>query len=136
MRGLGILILIVVFFWLIWPTISRWLKRKAMERTEDYIRKSMGMPPRDKKKKNQSGNTSSQNQDSYYQGQRRNPFGRDRYSHEPLIPKEYAEDVEFTETKDFSSSETKINTGGKTEIYHESQVSDAEWTEVKKPRSK
>ena len=45
MRGLGILILIVLFFWLFWPSISRWLKRKAMERAETYIRNKMGMPP-------------------------------------------------------------------------------------------
>ena len=136
MRGLGILILIVVFFWLIWPLISRWLKRKAMERAEDYMRKSMGMPPRDKKKRNQSDNNSQSQGGYYYQRQRRNPFGQDRYENEPLIPKEYAEDVEFTETKDFSSTES-INKGkGKVETYHESQVSDAEWTEVKKTRSK
>ena len=139
MSALGILILIVVFFWLFWPMISRWLKRKAMERAEDYMRRSMGMPPRDKKKKksDQSQNTSSQSQGNYYyQRQRRNPFGQDSHTDEPLIPKEYAEDVEFTETKDFSSSESRRNTGEKLEIYHESQVSDAEWTEVKKPRSK
>lgn len=136
MRGLGILILIVVFFWLIWPLISRWLKRKAMERAEDYMRKSMGMPPRDKKKKNQSDNTSQTQGGYYYQRQRRNPFGQDRYGNEPLIPKEYAEDVEFTETKDYSSTESNGKTGEKIETYHESQVSDAEWTEVKKHRSK
>ena len=117
--------------------ISRWLKRKAMERAEDYMRQSMGMPPRDKKKKrnSQSGNTNSQG-GYYYQRERRNTYGRDRYGNEPLIPKEYAEDVEFTETKDYSSSESENKGGEKLETYHESQVSDAEWTEVKKPRSK
>ena len=118
MRGLGILILIVVFFWLIWPMISRWLKRKAMERAEDYMRQSMGMPPRDKKKRARNEGSSTQNQDTYYyQRQRRNPFREDR-SKEPLIPKEYAEDVEFTETKDYSTTETRNNSGGKTETYH------------------
>ena len=134
MRGLGILILIVVFFWLIWPAISRWLKRKAMERAEDYMRKSMGMPPRDKSKKRKQSNDFQQ-QNSSYNRQRRNPFGPDKYNDEPLIPKEYAEDVEFTETKDFSSSET-ANHSKKTESYHESQISDVEWTEIKEPHSK
>lgn len=137
MQGLGIIILIVVFFWLIWPAISRWLKRKAMEKAEDYMRSSMGMPPRDKKKKKTESYQNVKSQDSYYnQRQRRNPFGQDSYGKEPLIPKEYAEDVEFTETKDYSDNETHIHSSQKVETYHESQISDAEWTEVKKPRSK
>ena len=137
MRGLGILILIVVFFWLIWPVISRWLKRKAMERAEDYMRSTMGMPPRDRKK-NKNNQYQDQNSDrSYYSGRtRRNPFGPDRYTNEPIIPKEYAEDVEFTETKDFSATEYEHRTDKKIENYHESQISDAEWTEIKKPNSK
>lgn len=137
MRGLGILILIVVFFWLLWPTISRWLKRKAMEKAEDYMRSSMGMPPRDKKKnKNRRGNENTSQNANYYQRERRNPFGPDRYGQEPIIPKEYAEDVEFTETKDYSETEQRTTSDGKVETYHESQISDAEWTEVKKPGSK
>ena len=135
MRGLGILILVVLFFWLLWPKISRWLKRKAMERAEDYMRASMGMPPRNKKRdksrqnKEYEGNTS-------YGRQRRNPFGPERYTEEPIIPKEYAEDVEFTEMKDYSESYKNNKEGEKTETYHESQISDAEWTEIKKPRVK
>lgn len=136
MRGLGIIILIVLFFWLVWPSISRWLKRKAMERAEDYVRSSMGMPPRDKKKRKKEGGFGGY-RSGYDQRERRNPFGADRYTDEPLIPKEYAEDVEFTETKDYSSSETHTTPSGvKKETYNESQISDAEWTEVKKPRTK
>ena len=134
MQGLGIIILIVVFFWLVWPVISRWLKRKAMERAEDYMRSKMGMPPRDKKKNKREQGSSSQN--NYYRQERRNPYGHGRYGNEPLIPKEYAEDVEFTETKDFSESQYHREKTGKVETYHESQISDAEWTEVKEPRSK
>ena len=131
MRGLGILILVIIFFWLIWPVIARWLKRKALEKAENYVRASMGMPPRDKKK---TGNR--ETSESYYQRKRKNPFGDDRYTSEPIIPKEYAEDVEFTETKDFSDTQTRISKEGETKIYHESQISDAEWTEIKKPRVK
>ena len=138
MRGLGILILIVVFFWLIWPAISRWLKRKAMQRAEDYMRAQMGMPPRDKK----AGRSKTGSNDNYrgygddaYQRQHRNPFGPDRYTKEPIIPKEYAEDVEFTETKDYSERVT-TTTSETSQSYHESQISDAEWTEIKKPRTK
>ena len=135
MRGLGILVAIVIFFWLIWPVIARWLKRKAMERTEDYIRASMGMPPRDKNRG--KGKDQRDQRDSFYHQQQRNHNQNHRSPDEPIIPKEYAEDVEFVETKEYSS-ETRIHADGKTtiETYHESQISDVEWTEVKKPRTK
>lgn len=136
MQGLGILILIVVFIWLIWPMISRWLKRKAMERAEDYMRAQMGMPPRNKKNDRTGKKEDYSSQNFYQQRQRKNPFGPDRYTNEPIIPKEYAEDVEFTETKDYSSREKEKTTSDKIENYHESQISDVEWTEVKKPHSK
>ena len=49
------------------------------------------------------------------------------------IPKEYAEDVEFTETVEYSSDRS-INPGAtkkhQTSVRMESQVSDAEWEEV------
>ena len=133
MTGLGILILVVVFFWVIWPYIARWLKRKAMERAENYVRASMGMPPRDKKKR-KSEDTSSYAGGYYQQRERRNPFGEHSYTREPIIPREYAEDVEFTETKDFS--QTTRTTETRETRYHESQISDAEWTEIKKSGSK
>lgn len=131
MRGLGILILIVVFFWLFWPSISRWLKKKAMNKAEDYLRSSMGMPPRDQTKTN-TRNSSGR----YYKGSNRQN-NTTHGSHEPIIPKEYAEDVEFTETKDFSYTSRQESTSqSHTTTYHESQISDAEWTEIKTPRTK
>ena len=115
MQGLGILILIVLFLWLFWPPISRWLKRKAMLKAEAYVRSKMGMPPpppHERKEKKGSRN-------------RQQPK-----PHEPLIPKEYAEDVEYTETIEYS--ETQIGEKTKTTVkYTESQISDAEWTEIK-----
>lgn len=145
MRGLGILILVIVFFWVIWPVIARWLKRKAMERAEDYVRASMGMPPREKRKR---GGKKKDNEDfSGYQSysspgggrERRNPFGPDRYTKEPIIPKDYAEDVEFTETIDYSEDHLEIkreSSSTSSSVDQESQISDAEWTEIKKSRSK
>lgn len=133
MRGLAIIILIVVFFWLVWPALSRWLKRKAMERAEDYMRKSMGMPPRDKKSRKKNAENSDAGY-TYYQRTRRKPYTSN--PNEPLIPKEYAEDVEYVETKDYSESESRLRDGRGFETYHESQISDAEFTEIKKPRTK
>lgn len=133
MQGLGILLLIVAFFVVVWPYVSRWLKRKAMEKAEDYMRASMGMPPRDKRRSRQG---SQQRQQSENSRQRRNPFGPERYTNEPLIPKEYAEDVEFTETIDYSQTEIRTEKSKHEKVYHESQISDAEFTEIKKYSSK
>ena len=119
MQGLGIIILIVLFFWLCWPSISRWLKRKALQRAENYFRSRMGMPPPPPHSKDHGA--------SYTKGR--------STVHEPIIPKEYAEDVEFSETIDYSRVETHVDTKT-TEKYHESQISDAEWTEIKSTRTK
>lgn len=121
MTGLGILLLIVLFFWLFWPSISRWLKNLAIRKAENYIRKKMGMPPPPK--------DSRRNDREYTQRKK-------TYSKSPIIPKEYAEDVEFIETKNFSQQETSFNQNSSKEKYHESQISDAEWTEIKSDRSK
>lgn len=136
MTGLGILLLIVVFFWIIWPVIARWLKRKAMERAEDYMRSSMGMPPRDKKKKSSDSYKNQSSQDSFYRERYKKRYGSDYKGNEPIIPKEYAEDVEYTETIDYSSTRISSHSDGKTKTYHESQISDAEWIEIKTKRNK
>ena len=133
MRGLAILILIVVFFWLVGPAISRWIKRKAMERAEDYLRSSMGMPPRDKsRRKSQRGD---ENYSGTYSGSYSKNYSGHTPSNEPLIPKEYAEDVEFVETTDYSQKETREE-GRIKKQYHESQISDVEFTEIKKSNTK
>lgn len=133
MRGLGILILIVIFFWLIWPMISRWLKRKAVEKAEDYMRSSMGMPPRDKRRKAERGARYG-DEDRYYSRSHTQSKERNDRERRPIIPKEYAEDVEFTETIDYS--EKVYRNSARKEIYHERQVSDAEFVEIKKSRTK
>lgn len=136
MRGLGILILAVLFIWLVWPYIARWLKRKATERAEDYLRASMGLPPRDKKKRRTSAQENTDFR-QYSQRQRRNPFSHEGYGSDHIIPPEYAEDVEFTETIDYSSTRTETSqTHTSSSTYHESQISDVEFTEIKKPNSK
>lgn len=135
MQGLGILILIVLFFWIVRPWIARWLKRKAMERAEDYMRSSMGMPPRDKKKKR--GSYSNDDGNAFYQRERRNPFDGSHKNKEPLIPKEYAEDVEFVETISYSETiEFQKKPDKSSKPSHESQISDAEFIEIKESGSK
>ena len=127
MKGLGILILIVLFFWLVWPVISRWLKRKAVEKAQDYFFRNMGMePPKSRNKKSAKRKQESTRDTNNY---RKRKSG-------PIIPKEYAEDVEFIEIKEYSETSIKYSTEDYSKIYHESQVSDAEWVEIKSSRSK
>ena len=132
----GLLILILIFIGV--PLLWRWLKpyffRWAQHRTEDYLRRQMGMPPRDRKKERESRRQSYASSGGYssesYGGRHR---GRG-YSAGPLIPKEYAVDVEYTEIRSYSSEET-IASDGKTVRYTvESQVSDAEIIEIRKER--
>ncbi|MDE6552575.1 MAG: hypothetical protein K2K98_06415 [Muribaculaceae bacterium] len=132
----GLLILILIFIGV--PLLWRWLKpyffRWAQHRTEDYLRRQMGMPPRDRKKERESrresyASSGGYSSDSY--GGRRSRRG---YSSGPLIPKEYAVDVEYTEIRSYSSEETIASDGSTVRFTVESQVSDAEIIEIKKER--
>lgn len=143
----GLLILILIFIGV--PLLWRWLKpyffRWAQHRTEDYIRSQMGMPPRDKNKsctrQNQQRYSSSEGYSSggYSSGgYSSDPYGYGRrgrgYSSGPLIPKEYAVDVEYTEIRSYSSDETIASDGHDVRYTVESQVSDAEIIEIRKER--
>lgn len=57
-------------------------------------------------------------------------YGFRRGRSESIIPKEYAEDVEYVEIKEFTGHIEKDAENNTT--YTESQVSDAEWVEIKK----
>ncbi len=132
----GLLILIFIFIGL--PILWRWVKpyfyRWMQRRTEDYMRNAMGMPPRDKSKK-QSDNRQSY---SAYGASTSGGYGqrsrRRGYSSGPLIPKEYAVDVEYTEIRSYSSDEAIASDDHTVRYKVESQVSDAEIIEISKDR--
>lgn len=127
----GLLILILIFIGV--PMLWRWLKpyffRWMQRRTEDYVRNAMGMPPRDKSQKQSSGRRSYSSSGAY--GSRSHRHG---YSSGPLIPKEYAVDVEYTEIRSYSSEETIASDGKQVRYSVESQVSDAEIIEIRRDR--
>lgn len=132
MTVLIILILLIIF----WPRIWRWLRPHVIHwmqhKTEDYVRRSMGMPPRDKKRSSGSSETGRQQQT---RSRRRNSSSRHRYHSGSVIPKEYAEDVDFSEVRSYSE-ERKFSKGdGEIKYRQESQVSDAEVIEIKKNKS-
>lgn len=128
MSGLLILILIAIIlpYAVRWarPYIYRWMQRRA----ENYMRQAMGMPPRDKtSEKSRKKNSSSR---ASYSSQSRD--SRRSNGHEPLIPKEYAEDVTFTEIHSYSE-DTVIGADDEgSYVKTESQVTDAEIIEIKK----
>ncbi len=129
-----IIILIPLLLWLLRPLIGRWIRRTIERKAEDMLRRAAGMPPRDKKQR--SNNTSAEDDSSYDSGGYRSSsrhagYGYKKYD-SPKIPREYAEDVEFTEYRDYSS-DTKIRTSdnGEQSIVIEKQVTDVQWEEIK-----
>lgn len=133
----GLLILILIFIGV--PLLWRWLKpyfyRWVQHRTEDYLRRQMGMPPRDKSRtrsqQRQQRYSSSGGYSSDAYGSRNRSRG---YSSGPLIPKEYAVDVEYTEIRSYSSEEAIASDGKKVSYVVESQVSEAEIIEIKREK--
>lgn len=138
MAGFIILILLVValpyvYRWLR-PYIYRWMQRRA----ENYMRRAMGMPPRGKERKENRGQGREETR-GRSRGARSghgSGYGRRAYASadEPLIPKEYAEDVAFTEIHSYSEDTVIGEEGGHVRVKVESQVSDAEIIEIKKNR--
>lgn len=129
-------LLIILFFW---PAIKRWLARQAANRAEDYIRRAAGLPPRPGSRRERRQNARQDSRRTYARkaaDQRHTRRNDSRTS--PIIPPEYAEDVDFVETVEWSqttitaeSESSKRRTGS---FKAESQVSDAEWVEIKSKR--
>lgn len=115
------LILLIIITVLLWPQISRWLQRFMLRRAESYFRKAAGMPPPPKQSRSDRSRRKAGTQTS------RRPDSHD----EPIIPKEYAEDVDFVEVKVFQETEIRVEKKPGYTEYQESQVTDAEWEEVK-----
>lgn len=99
--------------------IQQWLARKFQER----MRQAMGFPPGDKTRRDRRSGRQ--------QAERRRQAAPEAQSHEPLIPKEYAVDVEYTEIHEYSErTEIRPEADG-VHIKTESQVTDAEYLVIK-----
>lgn len=132
---MGIFLITLLLIILLWPSIKRWLGRFAANKTEDFLRNAAGMPPRPgsrqakrESRRQDNRNYSNSSKGYYYR------TGRQQRQPEPsgpIIPKEYAEDVEFVEIKEFSQTtiHASVDNGNKKE-WHESQVTDVEWEEI------
>ncbi len=141
MKGLIIFLIIMAVLWVAWPFVTRWIRawvmRRLQNKAEDYIRQAAGMPPRQeaksraKKANSRRGGSRQEAPQGTASGRRRasSSYGRRRG---PIIPKEYAVDVEYVEIKEYSSATVIGETPqGERVEWHESQVTDAEWVEIK-----
>lgn len=133
---MGIALIIIALLFLLWPYIVRWLQRYMTRRAEDMFRRMAGQPTRKEEQRAQrkQRNASSHNRHNDSRGERpqppRNPV------HPAKMMNEVAEDVEFTEIREYSESTLEVGTGPKRQqrIYRESQVEDARYTEIKTSR--
>lgn len=140
-----VILLILVLIWMIFgDRISAWFRRRMMESVEDRIRQSMGMPSRkeQRRREQEAAKRQRRNDGKFHRPDSNNAsYGRSNsnpYQEAPhsILPKEYAEDVEYTEYKEFSStttvtSETKSDGSTTTRVVIEEQVTDVEFVEIK-----
>ena len=132
-----VIILAIIAIWLIFaPYIRPWLQRRAEQKLADYLRRQMGMPT---EKEQRQAEKNARNRRNAAYGTWTNPAGhqntRSRHpADEPLIPKEYAVDVEYTEIREFAQTVIKDDSSesdAKTGFAAECQVSDVEYTEIR-----
>ncbi len=146
------IILILILVWMFFgDRIRQWLQRRMMEKFEDAVRTRMGMPTAKEERRQRRAAEKQARANYASSGGRRS---KDGWSHpgpaaqssqsvgDTIIPREYAEDVEYVEYKEYSSTTTVISeenpaTGRtKTRVVTESQVSDVEYVEIKTPSNK
>ncbi len=135
------IILILIIIWMFFgPQIKQWAKRRMMEKVEDAFRAQMGMPSaKDERKRRREQQKAQRREQRHSRNQTfHTGAGSGRSSQsvgDTLIPREYAEDVEFVEYKEFSETTTTVTEeaadGKKRKIVTESQVSDVEYVEIK-----
>lgn len=140
-----VFILILISLWLIFGrAIRAWIQRRAEEKLADFLRAQMGMPSAKEQRKAQKAAEKAARRNGASSGsywtrpaQPRQP----RYpSGSPIIPKEYAVDVEFTEIREFqqttildsasSQSNSSSTSSHRKRIKEEGQVSDVEYTDI------
>lgn len=138
----GVLIFLIILFvvfplariaWQRW--VQPWLIRRATRKMEDYLRAATGMPPREetRKKSKDTGRHAATGSGAVHG--RSSYGGRADTWQGPLIPKEYAVDVEYVEVREYSSTVEITGSGSsrnerKQRVVAESQVSDVEYTEI------
>lgn len=142
---MGEFLLILIIIALLWPWFMKWLKRFMAHRAEDMMRKMMGQPTRRQERKQRRRAESEQRRNAGSTRSRRqsapgNAADSDTRRETPQespasMMSTVAEDVQFTEIREFSETDT-FHDGKEEHHYHERQVEDVEYTEVRKDTRK
>ena len=108
-----VILLIFLLLFLLWPRIIAWLRPHIqawmLRRIEKHIRRAAGIPDEEPRGHRRSRKTDAgNNTDNGYSRHAPQQSG-------PIIPREYAEDVEYTETIDYSSDTTVAPDGSRHE---------------------
>lgn len=135
---MGVVLIILLIIFVAWPWISKWLGQLfrwyMARKTEDMMRRMMGMPSR---KEEKARAQSRRKEEEAQSRNRRKTSSRHRYHRPPrqdaaTLLRSVAEDVEYTEVREFESTHIAADRGTEHLEYDEEQVSDAEFTEIKK----
>lgn len=103
-----------------------------MRKMENRLRAAMGIPPEPKPKRETRAERKKREEEEEIRERQRRRAERKQQPHEPLIPKEYAVDVEYTEVRSYSEqTEIHPEADGSVRISTESQVTDAEYIVIK-----
>lgn len=124
---MGTVLIILIVLALLWPWILKWLRGFMALRAEDLLRKMTGQPTRRQERKMKRERQRADNTQSSRRQRRRHPA-----THPADELRKVAVDVEYTESVDYS--ETSVIDNGKTSSrreYHEQQVEDVKFTEIK-----
>ena len=123
---IGTIIAIILIVFLLWPQITRWIKRLMMRSWEKKLRKMAGQfggaapPPNEGKRpdgRRRKGNNP--------------PLGSRQKQHPARMMKEVAEDVQYTEVREYSQTTIHTESDGTSTTYSETQVEDVKFTEIK-----
>lgn len=122
---IGTIIAIILIVFLLWPQITRWITRLMMRSWERKLRKMAGQF---------GGATPSPNDGKRHGGRRRKgdtPPPQPKPKHPARMMKEVAEDVQYTEVREYSQTTIHTESDDTSTTYTETQVEDVKFTEIK-----
>lgn len=134
---MGVFLIILLLLLILWPWISpyvtRWIRMFMARRAEDMMRRMMGMPSRkEERRRARAASASAGNQGGASSGtDRRARRHRSPRQDAASMLRSVAEDVEFTEIREFGPAPIAGADETPRHKYNEEQVSDVEFTEIK-----
>lgn len=114
-----ILILLILF----WGPITRFFGRLFARWVQNRVMKAAGLDPKATRRRYEEAQ---RRQERQAEQERRREHDRNH-----VIPEEYAEDADYVEIHDRHERDVHVHSSGRDSYYHEEQVSDADWEEIK-----